>query len=984
MKKTLLTVILLSFQIVAFSQTPPPDLRKIHPISNNVPVEARPLNTPFTGINENSGIDNSENSKSGFTSPSLLNTPIGGTTFDLQTNGSLGNKLYYLNDTVGGVWNMSQAITSLFPDRGTGYNLYDGTNWNTLPSTNTDSVFFSTIDIGSNNTEYVVGHNRVTSTTDDLFLLKRSPAGSGLWQKSVLPPHPQGNFCLWAKMAVGGSNGSSIHVVALTAPTGSGGTLIDGMNGAMTYSRSQDGGVTWDIVHEFLPGIDSTNYKAMMPESYAIDTKGNTIAIVQGSLVNDWVLWKSTDNGTTWNKNIAWEFPLQAYDQSTQFTDVNGDGIADTMEFVDSAIEVLIDNNGLVHSWAGRMRFIQEPLSLLGYFPETDGLYYWNENFVGMNPLILASAVDLDNDGIITIEPFIAIYERSLTSMPSAGVDAANNIYLVYSGIKENTSSGSVPSSSFRNTYCMVSPDGGNSWSLPVNIFDSDFDEVVYPSLARNVGPDLHITVQVDGTPGTSVLGGSPIGFNDILYISKDVNNLFAGLPVIPLNNRGLSGNVYYDQNQNGEKDPGDFGLSNYDIQITPPGTIISTNSQGNFLYNTIPGNYSITNNLPPAWLLTSDSAGYSVNLVNGITDSLDFGLYPVVPTYLVEPTLIGGFPRCNQQINYYINYHNSGTSVNAGTVRFIRDPQMGFLTSNPPYTSASADTFEWSYFGLMPFEQRTINITVNSNGLFPGDTVANVAEVVFNTATSPSTNFANIIQAISCAYDPNDKIVTPEGTDAPHYILKTDTLLYTIRFQNTGNDTAFVVKIRDTLSSFHDQSTFDFIGSSHPVNIVRQSNGAMLFTFNNILLPDSATNFAESNGYISYSIRALPGISSGTVVNNTAHIYFDFNPAIVTNTTFNTMVDVVGTEDHFKNEINLIAVPNPFLDEVNILFSETLFDEHTIMVSDVAGRVLLKLKKVTGKHVQLPLGNVTSGMYFCELVNKSGGVQSRLKIIKQ
>lgn len=128
-----------------------------------------------------------------------------------------------------------------------------------------------------------------------------------------------------------------------------------------------------------------------------------------------------------------------------------------------------------------------------------------------------------------------------------------------------------------------------------------------------------------------------------------------------------------------------------------------------------------------------------------------------------------------------------------------------------------------------MPFEQRSFRISCNSIGLIPGDTIINSSEVTYDDFGVPTTVYSSLTQEISCAYDPNDKMVSPEGFDVPHYTLKTDTLLYTIRFQNTGNDTAFVVKIRDTLSTHLDYSTFRFIGSSHPVNILRQPNGAML-----------------------------------------------------------------------------------------------------------------------------------------------------------
>jgi uncharacterized repeat protein (TIGR01451 family) len=52
----------------------------------------------------------------------------------------------------------------------------------------------------------------------------------------------------------------------------------------------------------------------------------------------------------------------------------------------------------------------------------------------------------------------------------------------------------------------------------------------------------------------------------------------------------------------------------------------------------------------------------------------------------------------------------------------------------------------------------------------------------------------------VGSSYDPNDKAASPRGLGDDHYILPNEPLNYTIRFQNTGNDTAFTVVIRDTL----------------------------------------------------------------------------------------------------------------------------------------------------------------------------------------
>jgi len=67
--------------------------------------------------------------------------------------------------------------------------------------------------------------------------------------------------------------------------------------------------------------------------------------------------------------------------------------------------------------------------------------------------------------------------------------------------------------------------------------------------------------------------------------------------------------------------------------------------------------------------------------------------------------------------------------------------------------------------------------------------------------------------------------------------------------------------------------------------------NNLLKFDFQDIFLPDSTTNFEGSQGYVMYAIRADSTIAEGTLIENTADIYFDLNPPIITNTTDNVMI---------------------------------------------------------------------------------------------
>jgi hypothetical protein len=105
----------------------------------------------------------------------------------------------------------------------------------------------------------------------------------------------------------------------------------------------------------------------------------------------------------------------------------------------------------------------------------------------------------------------------------------------------------------------------------------------------------------------------------------------------------------------------------------------------------------------------------------------------------------------------------------------------------------------------------------------------------------------------VTGSFDPNDILVdrdtvlTTELPSPPY-------LEYIIRFQNTGTDTAFTVRVSNSITEDLDLSTYEFVEASHTVEISYNNNYRLFeFTFNNILLPDSIINEPMSHGYVRY-----------------------------------------------------------------------------------------------------------------------------------
>ncbi len=450
-------------------------------------------------------------------------TSIGETFYDLQTNGSVDNRIQY-NATTGQVsaaWTRS-AGTDPYTDRGTGYNFYNSTTWGSKPSNRIESVRVGWPSIVVTDTsEFIIAHSGTNMVTNI-----RATPGFGTWTENTSFTSLT-DGCLWPRAVVGGPNNKTIHVMALSTPVANGGTTYKGFDGALLYFRSKDGGYTWDIKDSLFPTLDTADYFGFNGDSYAIDAKGNTVAIGVFKSFEPSFLLKSTDNCDTWTQTIFWDTGLRDYVGSAAGTvsDVNNDGIIDTVETSDNSGAVLIDNNGLVHVFFGRQRSLDDDPAAGGttsYFPFTNGMFYWNENTTGMAQVI-TGAPDLDNDGFlgITANSEIAQYFQSLSTFPNAGVDANNNIFLTFSALNELEFSGTQ----FYNKIFMISSrDGGATWS---NIRELTSDqpsvECVFPSLARTVNDKLRLVYQLDGEPGLTVRGDAdPPGLNEIIYLDVD------------------------------------------------------------------------------------------------------------------------------------------------------------------------------------------------------------------------------------------------------------------------------------------------------------------------------------------------------------------------------------------------------------------------------------------------------------------------------
>ncbi len=194
-----------------------------------------------------------------------------------------------------------------------------------------------------------------------------------------------------------------------------------------------------------------------------------------------------------------------------------------------------------------------------------------------------------------------------------------------------------------------------------------------------------------------------------------------------------------------------------------------------------------------------------------------------------------------------------------------------------------------------VPFHPDNRQVSVSLEGC--GRAGEQVSKGVLNQFAQPDDNLETEIdcQEVVDSYDPNDKLVSPVGITENHYVQPGSTLEYKVRFQNTGTAEAINIEILDTLSEHLEMSSFQMMSASHDyvLDILGDSlNPVLRWRFEDINLPDSTSNEPESHGYVKFKIAPKAETPEGTIVENFADIYFDFNEPIRTNTTISNFTD--------------------------------------------------------------------------------------------
>ena len=342
-----------------------------------------------------------------------------------------------------------------------------------------------------------------------------------------------------------------------------------------------------------------------------------------------------------------------------------------------------------------------------------------------------------------------------------------------------------------------------------------------------------------------------------------------------------MQGSVFYDNNSNGIKDPGEPVKKEAQV-ILSDGKFTFTNNSGDYeIGANDTGSYHINITAPQYFNVVPSVINYNFTSY----DTLVVRNFALQPTTTIDEIRIRTFPvnwaaRPGFSFPYLVRYENTGTTTLNPTIAFTYDnTRLDYDSSSDVRVNQTGNNLTLNTTNLVTGDGGSFVLYFRLKTTVPiGDTVKAIAMVTANSFSDHDS----VTTRVGGSFDPNDKHATPQLS--PSQVANGDYIDYTIRFQNTGTDTAFNIVIRDTLNEDLQANTLQMQASSHSCKATVKDN-IVFFEFLNILLPDSNVNEPKSHGFVSFRIKPQATVQPNTTIPNKAAIYFDYNAPVITNT---------------------------------------------------------------------------------------------------
>jgi subtilisin-like proprotein convertase family protein len=415
------------------------------------------------------------------------------------------------------------------------------------------------------------------------------------------------------------------------------------------------------------------------------------------------------------------------------------------------------------------------------------------------------------------------------------------------------------------------------------------------------------------------------------------------------------------------------------------------TDANGAYQFKVPTGNYSLTTATDTAcyyyYNTCPNSGNINVDVTQPNTRFDDNNFYrsfvPNMPDFGAYITFGNAIP--NTTSTYTIHYYYNGNAPLTGaTITFEHQGDANNFTAisgGTPIYNATTQTATWTLNTLQPQTHGEIKLSLN---------IANTTAVVYGKLLANANSLHTFCtlhntywqQDSAATIRPNNKQTVSGPLIFPSSGYINNYLRYQIQFQNTTADTAFSVRIRDTLPTTFDISKTRIISSSHPCTITMLSPNILEFHFQNIKLPNAITDPVRSKGFVQFELYTdFPTISR---IINTANIQYDYNTPVRTNT-LESYVLIIDNTTNIVPNLTATLLPNPANDYTTLEYTLPQGIEATLTLTDALGNHNLSaISNLRNSNtLQIDTHTLPAGIYFVTLHTTLGNLTKKLIIIK-
>jgi len=355
---------------------------------------------------------------------------------------------------------------------------------------------------------------------------------------------------------------------------------------------------------------------------------------------------------------------------------------------------------------------------------------------------------------------------------------------------------------------------------------------------------------------------------------------------------------------------------------------LLWTNNNGYYYLTLDTAQYEFTLlNTNDNWVSTT-ATNVTIDLTSGPATA-SFGLQVVPGEAIIGASPFTGFwdiLHCTQGYESGVYLENIGSQAVSGFMTLTCDPLFtpdadSYFTTPP--VEVGPGYALWNVEDFQPGEYELLSFHIDGPGV---EYLNQSFTFAFDlTLFDPQGNMIysdnwSVSPIVACAYDPNDITGFPAGLSAPHeegytiehYILPDNMVEFRVRFQNTGTLPAEDIDIYIPIdpNQWELNTIFPLMRSAEMQVICLHDDGLnlsilehelpegvtaqdlLIFSFDDIYLPDSASNPEGSQGYVYFRMQAKHTLSIGDEINAQAFIYFEQNPAVETNETYHVIFD--------------------------------------------------------------------------------------------